>query len=126
LRFLLDTHLLLWWLANDLSLPSEAKPLIADPANAIFVSTVSLWEIWLKCSIGKLEVPADFDQRLAAEQLILLPLESDHARGVLNLPWFHRDPFDRVLVAQAIAEKLILLTADDTLERYGAVVRRVR
>jgi PIN domain nuclease of toxin-antitoxin system len=126
LKFLLDTHLLLWWLADDPRLPSGARTLIADPANTILVSAVSLWEIWLKKSLGKLEVPADFDQRLEAEPLEHLPLRANHARQVGFLAWHHRDPFDRMLVAQAQIENLILLTCDAAVQNYGRHVRVVR
>jgi PIN domain nuclease of toxin-antitoxin system len=126
LKFLLDTHLLLWWLANDPRLPTGARALIADPANTILVSAVSLWEIWLKKSLGKLEIPSDFDRRLEAEPLEHLPLRVGHARQVGLLPWHHRDPFDRMLVAQAQIENLILLTSDAAVQSYGRHVRVVR
>ena len=89
----------------------------------MFVSAVSLWEIWLKQSLGKLRLPADFMERLAAESFESLPLMASHTRQVsLMLPWCHRDPFDRMLVAQAQVEKLVLLTADEALAAYGASV----
>lgn len=121
----MDTHLLLWWLADLRSLSSSARTLIADPDNTIFVSAVSVWEIWLKESLGKLRLPSDFEVRLEAEPFENLPLTATHARQVALLPWHHRDPFDRMLVAQARAEKLELLTADRLLSAYGAAVRVV-
>jgi PIN domain nuclease of toxin-antitoxin system len=126
LRILLETHLLLWWLANDPSLPGEARALISDPENTVFVSAVSLWEIWLKESLGKLRLPAGFEERLAAEAFEPLPLTAAQTRQVALLPWRHRDPFDRMLVAQARAENLILVTADDPVAAYGDSVRLVR
>ena len=125
MRLLLDTHLLLWWVTDSRDLGREARALIADPNNAIFVSTVSLWEIWLKHSIGKLRVPPDFDKRLAGESFEILPLNGVHARTVAELPWLHRDPFDRMLVAQAAHEKLLLLTTDGRVGAYGKMVRVV-
>src|ERR1035438_6959601 len=101
MRLLLDTHILLWWLANNPSLSVRARELIADPDNAVFVSAVSLWEIRLKQSLGKLQLPADFEERLAGESFESLPLLAAHAREVATLPWHHRDPFDRLLIAQA-------------------------
>ena len=122
MKLLLDTHLILWWLANDSALPRQARALISDPGNTSFVSAVSLWEIWLKVSLGKLRVPPDFEAKLAAEAFESLPLTAAQARQVALLPWHHRDPFDRMLVAQAQAEKLTLLTADDQVARYGSFV----
>jgi PIN domain nuclease of toxin-antitoxin system len=126
LRLLLDTHLLLWWLDASPSLSAQAGEMIRDPENTVFVSAVSLWEIWLKQSLGKLRLPVDFTDRLAAESFESLPLMAAHARQVAVLPWRHRDPFDRMLVAQAQVEKLVLLTADEALTAYGAVVQLAR
>jgi PIN domain nuclease of toxin-antitoxin system len=123
LKFLLDTHLLLWWLSNSRLLHDQARQLIGDPNNTIFVSAVSLWEVWLKSSIGKLRVPSAFAQKLAAEPFQNLPLRSEHTPAVAMLEWHHRDPFDRMLIAQAWSENLVLLTADSALGAYGKVVR---
>ena len=126
MKILLDTHPILWWLANSPSLSEQARTLISDPENTLFVSAVSLWEIWLKESLGKLRLPSDFEGMLAAESFESLPLTAAQARQVALLPWHHRDPFDRVLVAQAQVEDLILLTADDALTAYGGFVRLAR
>jgi len=126
LRILLDTHILLWWLENSASLPKAARELICDTDNTIFVSAVSLWEIWLKQSLGKLRLPADFAERLAAESFENLPLTGRQTRQVSSLPWHHRNPFDRMLIAQAQVEELVLLTADEFLMAYGAAVHCAR
>lgn len=126
MRILLDTKLLLWWLANNPSLSEQARLVIADPENTLFVSAVSLWEIWLKASLGKLRLPAHFEARLAAESFENLPLTAAQTRQVASLPWHHRDPFDRMLIAQAKLEDLIFLTADDVVPLYGDFVRLVR
>jgi PIN domain nuclease of toxin-antitoxin system len=126
LRILLDTLLLLRWLGNTPDLSEPARALISEPENAVFVSAVSLWEIWLKESLGKLRLPADFEVRMADEPFESLPLSAAHTRQVALLPWHHRDPFDRMLVAQARTENLILLTADDRVTAYGDFVRLVR
>ena len=76
MKLLLDTHVLLWWLGNSPSLSERARGLISDPENTVFVSAVSLWEIWLKQSLGKLRLPSDFEDRLAAESFEALPLTS--------------------------------------------------
>jgi PIN domain nuclease of toxin-antitoxin system len=122
MRLLLDTHVLLWWLGDDPALSGTARELIASPENAIFVSAVCLWEIWLKQSLGKLTLPLDFDARLSTESFESLPLMAEHAREVAFLPWHHRDPFDRMLVAQARAAGLRLLTADEAMASYGDTV----
>jgi PIN domain nuclease of toxin-antitoxin system len=126
LKLLLDTHLLLWWLQNSEALPASARALISDPENVVFVSAVSLWEIWLKQSLGKLRLPEEFEERLRAEPFESLPLTAAQTRQVALLPWHHRDPFDRMLVAQARAEHLILLTADERVPAYGDFVRLAR
>lgn len=126
MRILLDTHLILWWLVNSPSLSGEARTLISAPENTVFVSAVSLWEIWLKASLGKLRLPADFEAKFAAESFESLPLTAAQTREVALLPWHHRDPFDRMLVAQAKTEKLTLLTVDELVPLYGDFIRLVR
>ena len=121
MKLLLDTHILLWWLENNPSLTARARGLIADPNNTIFLSAVTLWEIWLKHSIGKLTLPAHFEERLAKEGFEALPLSAAHTKLVASLPWHHRDPFDRMLVAQAKAANLKLLTVDETVAQYGGM-----
>jgi PIN domain nuclease of toxin-antitoxin system len=124
-KILLDTRLVLWWCADHPSLSEQARSLISDPGNTVFVSAVSHWEIWLKVSLGKLRLPADFDVILAAEAFENLPLTAAQTRHIAFLPWHHRDPFDRMLVAQAQRENLVLLTTDDILSRYGDFVQHV-
>ena len=123
MKFLLDTHLLLWWLSNSPHLPAQARQLVGDPDNTIFVSAVNHWEVWLKSSIGKLRVPPGFARKLAAEPFAALPLRAEHTSDVAMLEWHHRDPFDRMLIAQARGENLVLLTADRALSAYGKLVR---
>jgi len=126
LKILLDTHILLWWLEDAPSLSAAAREILTDAENTIFVSAVSLWEIWLKQSLGKLRLPLDFTERLAAESFESLPLTSAQTRQVSLLPWRHRDPFDRMLIAQAQVEKLVLLTSDEVLAGYSPVVHLAR
>lgn len=122
MKILLDTHILLWWLNDDRALSTFARALIVRPENTIFVSAVSLWEIWLKQSLGKLNLPGNFGARLAAEAFESMPLLAEHTREVAVLPWHHRDPFDRMLIAQARAAGLNLLTADPGVAAYGNFV----
>jgi PIN domain nuclease of toxin-antitoxin system len=125
-RLLIDTHVLLWWLTGAPVLPARARDLIRDPENNVFVSAVSLWEIRLKHSLDKLRVPPDFRDRLGAEPFDVLSLTETHTEGIANLPWHHRDPFDRMLVAQAKAEGMFLLTADTVVAKYGDFVLLVK
>ena len=126
MRLLLDTPILLWWLADHPSLSDQARKLIADPENAVFVSAVSLWEIWLKQSLGKLQLPSNFEDMLAGESFENLPLLAAHTREVASLPWHHRDPFDRMLIAQARVAALAFVTADPIASLYGDCALLVR
>lgn len=126
MRILLDTHLLLWWLMDDPALSAEARALVSERENVVFISAVTMWEIWLKQSLGKLRLPADFEAKMTDEAFENLPLTYQHTRQLASLPWHHRDPFDRMLVAQARYENLVLLTADQVVSTYGDFVRLVR
>jgi PIN domain nuclease of toxin-antitoxin system len=125
LKILLDTHILLWWMGNDPLLSQKARSLIAEPTHAIFVSAVTVWEIYLKQSIGKLRIPDTFSKALLNESFETLPLTARQASVVAELEWHHRDPFDRMLIAQAKIERLTFLTADAPLKAYGAFVELV-
>ncbi len=122
-RLLVDTHVLLWWLTNDSSLSPTARTEIADPENEPLVSIASLWEIAIKRSLGKLSAPDDLPDRIANEGFSWLSLSAEHAWEVRKLPMHHRDPFDRLLVAQALIERLPVITADPRLQPYGVDVR---
>lgn len=113
-------------MAGSPALSKQAVALVSAPENTIFVSAVSLWEIWLKESLEKLRLPRDFGAKLAEESFESLPLTSAHARQIALLPWHHRDPFDRMLVAQAQVENIVLLTADSAVSAYGDFVLLVR
>lgn len=123
-RFLLDTQVALWALAGNRRLPREARRVIED--HEVFVSAASIWEIAIKVSIGKLDAdPAAVQQALAPSGFDQLPVTGEHAAQVALLPGHHRDPFDRLLVAQSIVETLVLLTTDAQLAPYGGLVRLV-
>jgi PIN domain nuclease of toxin-antitoxin system len=118
-RLLLDTHALLWWLADNPRLRAQARTMIADPDNAILVSTVSLWEIAVKTRIGKMRVNVGEVARLAAAGgFTLLDIRTAHLEVLAALPAHHRDPFDHLLIAQAIAEAATLMTEDRNIGRY--------
>ncbi len=112
----MDTHTFLWWNANDPRLSPLARQHIADPANTIFVSLVSVWEIAIKAQTGKLVLPQPpalyVPSRIASNGFRVLPISLDHALHVYTLPLIHRDPFDRLLIAQSQQENLPILTTD--------------
>jgi PIN domain nuclease of toxin-antitoxin system len=120
-RVLLDTHILLWWLADDGQLPGEARELIAT-AESAYVSTASVWEISIKQAVGKLTAPDDLAGQISRHDFALLPIHLDHAIRVGILPLLHRDPFDRMLVAQAQLEGLAIVTGDPRIARYDVPV----
>jgi PIN domain nuclease of toxin-antitoxin system len=121
-RILLDTHFLLWWLADDPVLGDRARDMISTPDNLIFYSAASIWEIRIKQGIGKLEIPEDFASVLAGQALEPLAITVNHAHALRDLPPHHRDPFDRLLVAQARLERLTMLTRDEVISQYDVAV----
>ena len=124
MRVLGDTHFLVWWAAGR-RIPKQAASLIQDPANEIYASAASFWEIAIKVGLGRLDVdPAELVRALDDGGFTALPVTTQHAIAVAALPEIHRDPFDRLLVAQSRVEHLCLLTQDPMLDGYGAIVIR--
>jgi PIN domain nuclease of toxin-antitoxin system len=127
MRLLLDTHALLWWLAGDEQLSPSARTAIADQDNDVFVSAASAWEIATKHRIGKLPavavIVADLDRVLLDQSFIGLPISIRHGQAGGALPGPHRDPFDRMLIAQAMLEELPLVSNEVVFDAYG--VRRL-
>ncbi|MBN1945505.1 MAG: type II toxin-antitoxin system VapC family toxin [Bradymonadales bacterium] len=121
MRLLLDTHILLWSLGAPERLPSALREAIESPENEVFVSAASLWEIAIKQTSGRVDLVVQPDEILAVLPEVgfqELPVRAVHAVGVAHLPPLHRDPFDRLLVAQALAEPLVLVTRDRMLSGY--------
>jgi PIN domain nuclease of toxin-antitoxin system len=119
-RLLLDTHTLLWWRDDSPRLSSRARSEIADATNEILVSVATLWEISIKRVLGKLSFPDDLEEVVREESFGLLTISFQHLRRLETLPGLHRDPFDRMLVAQALTEGAPLVTNDRALLAYGA------
>ena len=120
MRLLLDSHTLLWWWEDDRPrLGPQAQALIADAANEVFVSAATIWELAIKRATGKLQTPADLEAAVRLSGFIELPVTFRHAERAGRLPLLHRDPFDRMLVAQAQAESLTLITGDASIARYA-------
>ena len=128
MRLLLDTNAFLWWLYSPRRLGERAHAAIEDPSYVVFVSVVTAWEIAIKLSTGKLNAPRNaaawLPGELIARRFELLPIRLEHALAVEHLPPHHRDPFDRLLVAQAQVDGLTLVTGDRDLEPYGIALLR--
>jgi PIN domain nuclease of toxin-antitoxin system len=122
MSLLLDTHILLWWLADDPRLGKSVRKRIADPAERVLVSAASIWEIGIKQAIGKLELPESILESTQEEGFEELPITWRHAELAAHLPDHHKDPFDRMLIAQAKLEGLTLVTADSAIEAYDLVI----
>lgn len=120
---LLDTHAMLWFIWDDPQLSAVARTFIADPSNQILVSVASCWEIAIKVSVGKMKLGEPAQTFLLREiprnRFGLLPITLTHATGVESLPLHHRDPFDRLLISQALAEKLPIVGVDAVVDAYG-------
>ena len=122
MKLLLDTHALLWWLWNSTRLGKQARSLIRSDDTLIWVSAASIWEMSIKAPLGRLDQLPPFENELKAElersRFRPLPITFDHAQAISHLPLHHRDPFDRMLIAQARSEDLTLLTADPKFAAY--------
>ncbi|MEQ1589068.1 MAG: type II toxin-antitoxin system VapC family toxin [Gallionella sp.] len=128
MKLLLDTHLVLWWESNHPKLPKEVVQLVRKEADAVFVSRASLWELAIKISMGRLKIDLpQFTRQIERSGFEWLDIKNEHLLAVATLPTFadHRDPFDRLLVAQSQTEPLLLLTSDAALTHYGSTVRVV-
>ena len=118
---LIDTHALLWWLSGDRRLPRRSRLAVADPDNHILVSAVSAWEVAVKAAIGKLDAPDGLIDVVEESGLAWIPIVPRDAYAAGGLPFHHRDPFDRLLVAQAIARAAPIISHDAALDPYGIV-----
>lgn len=117
MRLLLDTHILLWWLSHDPALSDEAKKLIRDTPE-VYISVATTWELAIKQQIGKLTAPDDLLERVESAGFTHLAINFHHAVAAGRLPLVHRDPFDRMLVAQARCEGLTLMTHNSDIQKY--------
>ena len=122
MKLLLDTHTFLWFALNDPLLSERALKLITNPANDVFVSPASYWELAIKIGIGKysLQQPVDtfFEDQLSENQFEILPIEPQHVAPLTTLPLHHRDPFDRLIIAQAMIENIPIVSADSAFDSY--------
>jgi PIN domain nuclease of toxin-antitoxin system len=123
LKLLLDTHTALWFLSADDRLSGTARAHLMDGAHHVLLSAAVVWEIAIKRSLGKLDVPNDFPGTTMERGFAWLPVTSHHAWAVRDLPYHHRDPFDRLLIAQAQFERMTIVTSDPRFAAYGIDVR---
>ena len=123
MNYLLDTHTFLWFINDDASLSSTAKALIEDPENTIYLSVASVWEMAIKVSLGKLEMPSPFtdfiEEQLSKNTIVLLGIKTTHTGIVATLPFHHRDPFDRLIIAQSKVEDIPVIGKDVIFDNYG-------
>jgi PIN domain nuclease of toxin-antitoxin system len=123
MKVLLDTHAVIWWVDQDRLLSIASHAAMADPANVLLVSAATVWEIAIKLGLAKLSLSMPYrqwmNQALASLQASLLPITVEYAERQADLPSHHRDPFDRLLIAQALVEDMPVISADITFEQYG-------
>lgn len=123
MKLLLDTHTFLWFISGDAQLDKDSRQLIEDVHNQRYLSVVSVWEITIKVSLGKLQAPlppsALIREHIWSNAIELLAITSDHLDVLYNLPHHHKDPFDRIMIAQAIQERMILLSKDPAFKTYN-------
>ena len=119
MRLLLDTHVFLWWCTGSKQLKKRIRNVIADPGSEVFVSAASGYEIAIKRALGKIEIMDNLTDEVDKEGFVHLPVTFFHAEQAGKLPFHHRDPFDRILIAQAQAEGLMLVTRDAYIPLYG-------
>ena len=126
MQLLLDTHPFIWFINGDNHLPKKVKSLITDSENECFISIASIWEIAIKSSLGRLELASDFDQItnfLFENDITILPIKFSHLQTLMTLEYYHRDPFDRIMIAQSISENLLLLSKDGEFAKYSVRLR---
>ena len=116
--YLLDTHVVLWWLDDPTGLKAQAREIISAPTNRVLVSAAAVWEMAIKKALGRLDMPSNLLDVLADESIEVLAIGGHHALAVADLPMLHQDPFDRMQIAQAKLEGLTLITRDAHIRRY--------
>jgi len=123
--YLLDTHAAIWFLTGDTMLSQTADQIIRDRANNVYLSVVSVWELAIKISIGKLRFPgstAGFIHFTQVNDITIVPIETAYLTFIESLPWIHRDPFDRLLIANAISEQMTIISADRNIAKYDVPI----
>lgn len=123
MKLLLDTHSFLWFISGSSNLSGTARSLIEDSSNQLFLSVASIWEMAIKISLGKLKIGEPFEnlipEQLRLNTIAVLNIEIEHTSALIDLPFHHRDPFDRLLIAQSLVEKMPLISTDSAFDIYG-------
>lgn len=122
MKLLLDTQAFLWWMSGSSRLSRGATEAVSDPTNQVLFSVVSAWEISIKRALGKLKAPEDLASAIETESFEFLGIELSHIAALDNLEHHHRDPFDRMLIAQSLVERATLISGDAIFHRYGTVI----
>ena len=123
MALLLDTHVVLWWLAENPKLSAGARQAVADPSSIVHVSAATVWELSIKAALGKLDLDgADLVEEIGENDFVELPMTARHSLAAANLPRHHDDPFDRMLIAQAQLEGLTIVTRDPAFGAYGIAI----
>ncbi|MFP4002542.1 MAG: type II toxin-antitoxin system VapC family toxin [Alphaproteobacteria bacterium] len=118
MRWLIDSHVFLWWVSDELKVANPAYSVLSDRTNEVFVSVATVWELSIKSALGKLHVKADWQEQVLLNRMTPIAITMRHAQMAAALPFHHRDPFDRMLIAQARTEGLTLITADARISDY--------
>ena len=122
MKYLLDTHIFLWWITDNPKLQKITRDLISDKSNELFLSSASLWEIMIKSKLSKIDLPDDpktyLKKQVQINSINILNITMEHSLETYDLPEIHKDPFDRMLIAQARIEKLTIVTTDSFIKRY--------
>lgn len=118
MSYLLDTHTFIWWIEDNVNLSYQSKQIISNPNNLIFISAVNTWEITIKKSLGKLSVPGNLEEIIYQCGFDILPITIKHTLSIENLDKYHDDPFDRLLISQAMIENLTIITRDEKIIKY--------
>lgn len=121
MRYLLDTHVILWWFTAPEKIKPKAQKIISDTSNNIFFSSASFWEMAIKKSLGRLTLPHNLLETVVAENFKVLPIMPEEGLGVADLPFLHTDPFDRLLIIQAKLHDLVIITRDSKITEYPVV-----
>jgi len=121
MRYLIDTHVIIWLAINSSELPEEIKEIIKNPKNDIYICSVSLWEITIKMNLGKLNLKLPLDKLLGDIKSYgynVLQVEDEYLCNLLTLPYIHKDPFDRLIISTALVENLVIITIDENIQKY--------
>ncbi|CAN5389474.1 type II toxin-antitoxin system VapC family toxin [soil metagenome] len=121
MQYLLDTHIILWWFTHPEKIKPNARNIICDKTNTVFLSSASFWEMAIKKTLGRLTLPHNLIETVALEGFKILPILPEEGLGVADLPLLHADPFDRLLIIQAKLHDLVLITQDEKIQQYPVI-----